>query len=150
MSTSEKTIEEIFEPRRIIVCGGRDYCGDVSIAMGVLVASAERKMPGLYTIVTGGADGADTLAEKWAIDNGLQVERYPAEWGKYGRSAGPRRNRVMAALPAVVAVLVFPGGRGTNDMINAAKEKGLLVFKAKEIEDDPWVENHGRRLVDGA
>jgi hypothetical protein len=40
-------------------------------------------------------DGADAIADRWAILRGVQVERHPAKWRTYGRSAGPRRNLAM-------------------------------------------------------
>lgn len=44
-------------------------------------------------IVSGGARGADSLAERWANENNIPVKVYPAEWEKYGRRAGIIRNR---------------------------------------------------------
>lgn len=48
-------------------------------------------------IVSGGARGADSLAEKWARGKGIPVTVYPAEWEKYGRRAGMIRNRLIIA-----------------------------------------------------
>lgn len=46
-------------------------------------------------IVSGGARGADSLAEKWANTNNIPVVVFPAEWEKYGRRAGMIRNRLI-------------------------------------------------------
>lgn len=46
-------------------------------------------------IVSGGARGADTLAERYAKDNGLEFVEFKAEWDKYGKSAGFIRNEKM-------------------------------------------------------
>lgn len=46
-------------------------------------------------IVSGGARGADQLAERYAKDHDYQLEVFPADWNKYGKSAGYRRNREM-------------------------------------------------------
>lgn len=43
-------------------------------------------------IVSGGARGADTLAEKYAKENGYALITYMADWNKWGKSAGFRRN----------------------------------------------------------
>jgi len=45
-----------------------------------------------HSVVSGGARGVDTLAEKWAKNRGIPVQVIPAEWERYGRSAGFRRN----------------------------------------------------------
>ena len=46
-------------------------------------------------IVSGGAKGADTLAERYAKENGYQMHIFPANWDKYGKSAGYKRNEQM-------------------------------------------------------
>lgn len=46
-------------------------------------------------IVSGGAKGADTLAEKYAKDHNLEFFKFPAQWDKYGKSAGFIRNEEM-------------------------------------------------------
>lgn len=46
-------------------------------------------------IVSGGARGADTLAERYAKERNYELEVFPADWDKYGKSAGYRRNREM-------------------------------------------------------
>ena len=43
-------------------------------------------------IISGGARGADKLGEKFAKENGIPTQIFIAEWGKYGKSAGFRRN----------------------------------------------------------
>lgn len=46
-------------------------------------------------IVSGGARGADALAERYAIDHDLALRVFPADWNRFGKSAGYRRNREM-------------------------------------------------------
>lgn len=43
-------------------------------------------------IVSGGARGADTVAEYIAESMHIIPEVYEADWNKYGKSAGPKRN----------------------------------------------------------
>jgi len=65
-------------------------------------------------IVCGEARGADSLGKKYAKEHNLQVDSFPADWNKYGKRAGYIRNREMAE-----------HARGTQHMINLAKEYGL-------------------------
>ena len=43
-------------------------------------------------IVSGGANGADYLAKKYAADNGLVYIEVNAQWDVFGKSAGYIRN----------------------------------------------------------
>ena len=46
-------------------------------------------------IISGGAKGADSLAEKYADEKGYKKHIMPAEWGLYGKRAGYIRNEQM-------------------------------------------------------
>ena len=46
-------------------------------------------------IVSGGAKGADTLAERYAKDKGYELKVFKADWDNYGKSAGYIRNEQM-------------------------------------------------------
>lgn len=46
-------------------------------------------------IVSGGARGADELAERYADERGYEKHIMPADWEKYGRCAGYHRNNDM-------------------------------------------------------
>jgi glycerophosphoryl diester phosphodiesterase len=83
---------------------------------------------GAHTVVSGTAAGADSWGEAWACWYGVPVERFPAHWTTYGRSAGARRNRQMAR-GADALVAVWDGvSPGTRDMIDVATRAGLRVF----------------------
>ena len=46
----------------------------------------------ISSVISGGAKGADTLAERWANENNIPIILYKPDWKKYGRAAGLRRN----------------------------------------------------------
>lgn len=77
-------------------------------------------------VVSGCATGADTGGINYALNNNIKITRFPALWEKYGKSAGPIRNTIMA-IYADAAVL-FPGGNGTNDMYKKARMEGLRIY----------------------
>lgn len=78
-------------------------------------------------IVSGGAPGADTLAVRYATEADIPFKVFPADWKKYGRSAGPRRNRQMAEY-ADAAIVFWDGkSRGTQNMIQQMRELGKAV-----------------------
>lgn len=77
--------------------------------------------------------GADTLAYYWALARNHRIEGFPADWVKYGRPAGPIRNRQMAQraaelLPSAKLIAFWDRrSAGTASMISEAKRAGLKV-----------------------
>jgi predicted Rossmann-fold nucleotide-binding protein len=78
-------------------------------------------------IISGGARGADKAGEKYASDEDLDLEIYPADWKKYGKSAGFMRNEQMADIADAVIAFWNGESHGTKHMIDIAEEKGLNV-----------------------
>jgi predicted Rossmann-fold nucleotide-binding protein len=111
---------------KILVCGGRDY-KNVSAVHRALAALHAKKTIAL--IIEGGARGADRLAREWAAENGIAVQTFEAEWDRFGRRAGPLRNKRMLEDGKPDGVVAFPGGDGTADMINQAEACGLKVWR---------------------
>ncbi len=84
------------------------------------------KIKGKIILLSGHSSGVDKMAEKYGEEKGYEVEIYPAEWDKYGRAAGPIRNKKMAE-NADYVIAFSSGGKGTESMIEAAKAKGIPV-----------------------
>lgn len=85
-------------------------------------------------IVSGGAIGVDRLGERYAKDHGVSLKIFPADWNKYGKSAGYRRNVEMAE-NADSLIAITSGSKGTQHMIDIAKKKGLKVYTMKVKSD---------------
>ena len=71
-------------------------------------------------VITGAADGADSLGIDWARDNEIDFIGIPAKWKKHGKAAGSIRNGDILQKYRPDFVIAFKGGRGTNDMIERA------------------------------
>lgn len=84
------------------------------------------------TIVSGEAIGADVLGEDYADERGYKIKYFPADWNKYGKSAGSRRNKDMAKV--ATHAIGFWDGRspGTKDMIEKCKIHGLKYIVVKK------------------
>ena len=76
------------------------------------------------TIVSGGAKGADTLAEKFAADNNLKLIVKEAQWDLYGRAAGPKRNKLIVEEADCVVAFPTPSSTGTYNSMKLAKQMG--------------------------
>lgn len=113
---------------KILVCGGREY-KDRDYMFKYLDNLLETWDD--FILVSGMARGADRLSVKWAEQNNITVEPYPANWDKHGKAAGPIRNRQMLKEAKPDIVVAFPGGDGTNDMVEiATKTKNVKVIQA--------------------
>ena len=78
-------------------------------------------------IVCGEARGADTLGRTYAYDNDIIIKSYPADWERYGKSAGFVRNGEMAAY-ADKAIIFWDGKSvGSKDMIDKMEKLGKEV-----------------------
>ncbi len=105
---------------RILVTGSRRW-RDVETIREALV----RHYSPTAILVTGACPtGADAIAERIWHDLGGELERHPADWHRYGRPAGPRRNHEMVALGASVCLAFIldssPGATGCVALIQAA------------------------------
>ena len=79
-------------------------------------------------VVSGGATGSDKAGERWANERGIPVVVYPANWQRFGRSAGYVRNSVMAD-NADALVLSWDGvSKGSRNMAETARRKGLKIY----------------------
>lgn len=106
--------EEITE----VVCGATQ--GQVEYAQGAFVAKLP---PDVYR------PNVDIIGAVLALMDGIPVAYFPADWGTYGKSAGPIRNNHMAEYAAAL-ILVWDGtSRGSADMLRRAKAHGLKVYE---------------------
>lgn len=88
-------------------------------------------------MIHGGASGADNCAGMVARTMGFTVERYPANWSKWGRAAGVIRNQEMLDKGAdIILAFWLNGSTGTYDMIQRGLKAGIPVEM-----DCRWEEN---------
>ncbi len=108
--------------KRIVIAGCRNY-NDYDTAKQFIekCISSVRKENEII-IISGGCKGADIIGERFAKENGFGIEKYPAEWGKYGKSAGPKRNGIMAEKSDLVICFWDGKSRGTKSMIEYARK----------------------------
>lgn len=108
---------------RMIVAGGRDYSNQNIVNYYIDRVKDVCDSRGLnLVIVCGMATGADTLGRNYAISNGLEVLEFPANWNRYGKSAGYIRNKEMGNIAD--SAIVFWDGRskGSKLMIDIMHE----------------------------
>lgn len=108
---------------------------------GLLVQAVQRSGFNITEVVSGNAIGADKLGEQWAQANDIEIRFMPAtpqEWTKYGKAAGPIRNRRMAEYADAAIILwdgISPGSRNMIDEMIRAKKPYYIGMTKSTIED---------------
>ena len=124
---------------KVIIAGPRDF-EDYEVVCQAIEASGFE----VTEVVSGKAKGVDTLGERWANDNDVPIEPFPAEWNnlkqpgavvatnswdkKYNKNAGFYRNGLMAEYGEAL-IAIDTGSGGTGNMIKLATAAGLEVFR---------------------
>lgn len=127
---------------RVLVTGSRTWTDvdEVEDALNALYLKwvEQERRSGPFTVVHGGAVGADRIAHRWAFymkGKGVKTEVHPY-WTHLGRAGGPARNRHMVSLGADY-VLGFVKDRSSGAMgcLRVAREAGLYVIEHHEESD---------------
>ena len=93
-------------------------------------------------IISGTARGADQFGEQFAKEENYLLSRFPADWDKYGKSAGYRRNVEMAKFAIEDQnkglLIAFWDGKssGTKWMIDIANQYGLDVEVVRYVDGE--------------
>jgi hypothetical protein len=121
---------------KLLVCGGRDFADrqlvELALTSAMIHGGCEQIICG-YDPSDVRYQGADQLAYEWAQEQDFPCRVFPADWNRYGRSAGPRRNSEMAK-DGPDECVAFPRadgkwGHGTLDMIAKAERAGVKIHR---------------------
>lgn len=111
---------------RLIIAGSRDFRNKEKILETIdLLITQQGLKPSV--VLCGCAKGVDTIGAEWAFSKGLKIEYYPANWDKYGKSAGPVRNTHMAKAADTLLVIRKRSSKGSANMVDVALDNGLEV-----------------------
>jgi hypothetical protein len=129
----------------VIVCGSRDGVPGAPWGwIGRALDAWEREHGNVDHVIQGGARGVDLAASEWALEGCRVCTNYPANWSVNGKGAGPIRNWAMLGLMKRIApsdgraVLAFPGGAGTDNMVRIARESGEVVWRCALVGAAGW------------
>ena len=116
--------------KRIAVVGSRVF-GDYDLLDNVLKEFIEPE----DLIVSGGAVGADSMAQRWAKENGRSILIHYPNYALNGRVATFVRNRYIAEDAEIVLAFYAPGRfhlGGTANTVNHARELGREIHEYEE------------------
>lgn len=106
---------------KIAVVGGRKFTNYN------LLKSTLEKENYIGVLISGGAKGADQLAERYALEKNLPMQVFRPDWDQYGKQAGFIRNKKI--VEACDKLIAFWDGqsKGTSHSIYLARNAGKEV-----------------------
>ena len=110
---------------KVLVSGGRTY-SNYRVVKHTLDNIDKQSL--ITNLIHGGAKGADSLGDRWAKENNVDIKVYKPDWNKYGKAAGVLRNQEMLDIEHPDIVVSFPGGNGTMDMRRRANQMGIKLL----------------------
>jgi len=110
--------------RKVIIAGSRDFYDYDLLKKKCDEIIKEEKVE----ILSGTARGTDRLGERYSKENGHELSQYPADWDKYGKSAGYKRNLQMAENADTLIAFWNGESPGTKHMIDISRKKKLRIF----------------------
>lgn len=133
-SSFDKGIFDTEGRKRVVVCGSREFDDPqlmkekldtyLFFLTDPIIVTGGNK---LWSPAKGRYTGADYHAQRYAEKKMYRVEIHWPDWNKYKKKAGPIRNREMAKVADFVIAFWDGESRGTLNMIQAAKDRGVRV-----------------------
>ena len=115
---------------RVAIVGSRGY-GNLTKVANYVATLAEDTV-----VVSGGAVGVDSAAERAALDRGLEVVVYLPDWERYGKSAGIKRNAEIVEGADMLVAFWDGVSHGTANSVDLAKRRGIQVTVILENTDE--------------
>lgn len=113
---------------RITIGGCRDF-EDYEVFSKFVSECIEKIKPcDKIIILSGHCKGTDLMAERYAAEMGYEVEIHNADWKKYGRAAGPKRNAEMIQNSHALIAFWDCKSKGTKNLVDTAKKKNIPVY----------------------
>ncbi len=108
----------------LAIIGGRDF-NLKEYAYSEIESRVQ--LDSITKIVSGGATGADSIAQDFAKDHNIPFEVFEADWKTFGKAAGPIRNtQIIKAADLIIAF--DTGGPGTRNAIGQARKLDKQVI----------------------
>lgn len=130
---------------KITIGGCRDY-NDYETFCSFAEECINEHSANDITVLSGHCSGVDMMAERFANEKGYSLEIHPAQWNRYGKAAGPIRNKIMVEKSDLVIAYWDYKSKGTRDLIECA-EKLNKPIKIKKIAPTHPTPHPARQIV---
>jgi hypothetical protein len=107
---------------KVIIAGAWTFT-DYQCLCQVLALDRHR----ITQVLTGGARGAALLAYRWAWKHAVRHQCFRADWERFGKIAGVRRNHQMAQAGDILVVFGNTTSPGTAHLIQCMQQRGKPV-----------------------
>jgi YspA, cpYpsA-related SLOG family len=104
---------------KLIVAGSRSF-RDYQLLCQTLAPERHR----ITQVITGGARGAELLSYRWAWKHAIKHQLFRADWERFGKSAGVRRNHQMAQAGDVLVAFWDDHSPCTAHMVQCMQQLG--------------------------
>ena len=107
---------------KLIIGGSRTFT-DYQLLCQTLAPERHR----ITEVLHGGARGADQLGFRWALKHHIHSRSFAADWERFGKAAGVRRNHQMAQAGDLLVAFHVQNSPGTAHMIACMRALGKPV-----------------------
>jgi hypothetical protein len=111
----------------VVVAGSRGLQDERLVAAAIAASGFD-----ITEVLSGTCRGIDQMGERYAQSHGIPVSRFPAQWERLGRAAGPARSKAMIDVVASshgALIAVWDGtSPGTRYTIAYARQRGVPVY----------------------
>lgn len=125
-----------------IICGSRDIHKTNKYVDAIANLCAEMDYE-ILEVISGGQRGGDFIGEKYALHIDADIVTFHANWGKYGKAAGPKRNEKMinylmygCERRGIVIALWDGESKGTKHIIDLAYKYRVVTYTIKVDNDE--------------
>ena len=125
--------------KNLLIAGSRSFDDFNRLSFMVVELLKITKLSEII-IISGGAKGADSLAERFAKENKIPFTLFKAKWDLYGKKAGILRNEEMGRFSDLLLALWDGESKGTKHMIN------FMLDLKKPVYVDIFRENNKKPL----
>ena len=113
---------------KVAIIGSRDLHMDIGKYIKKYV-----DVKNITLIISGGARGIDTLAEKYAIEHDIPMKIFYPEYENHGSNAPLRRNIDIVDMADIVVAFWDKESRGTKFVIDYARKSGKKLIEIRVI-----------------
>lgn len=127
---------------KVLICGDRNW-DDCQCVLDVVTLLVGKYGP--IEVIEGEADGADSCGRHAAEELDLILHKFPANWARYSRGAGPIRNSQMLREEPELVIGFHDNigqSKGTMDMLNksnlAIHNPGVILVYHDPVVGWDW------------